>query len=168
MKIGFTCGAFDLTHFGHALMLEECKQVCDYLIVGVQSDPSIDRLHKNTPVQSMEERIGMIKAIRWVDEVVIYDTEADLVELLKKLKPNIRILGADWKGKKFTGYNLPMEYYFNSRNHNFSTSNLRKRILETEANIKIPITPTTKSSIVPTTPPVIPTEVEGSRDFSAR
>lgn len=141
MKIGFTCGAFDLTHFGHALMLEECKQVCDYLIVGVQSDPSIDRLHKNTPIQSMEERIGMIKAIRWVDEVVIYDTEADLVELLKKIKPNIRILGADWKGKKFTGYNLSMEYYFNSRNHNFSTSNLKKRILETETNIKIPVIP---------------------------
>lgn len=136
MKIGFTCGTFDLTHFGHALMLEECKQVCDYLIVGVQSDPSIDRPHKNKPIQSMEERVGMIKAIRWVDKVVVYNTEADLMKLLKKLKPSIRILGIDWKGKKFTGHELSMEYYFNSRDHNFSTSNLRKRILETKIKTK--------------------------------
>lgn len=130
MKIGFTCGAFDLTHYGHALMFEECKQVCDYLIVGVQSDPSIDRPYKNRPIQSLEERAGMVKAIRWVDEVVIYNTEADLVKLLKKIKPNIRILGEDWKGKEFTGHDLPMEYYFNSREHNYSSSNLRNRVLK--------------------------------------
>ncbi len=136
MKIGFTAGTFDLTHFGHVLMLEECKQVCDYLIVGVQLDPSVDRPHKNKPVQSMEERIGMIKAIRWVDEVVTYTTEASLVKLLKKIKPDIRILGIDWKDKKFTGYDLSMEYYFNSRDHDFSTSNLRQRILKAETEIK--------------------------------
>lgn len=132
MKIGFTCGAFDLTHYGHVLMFEECKQACDYLIVGVQSDPSIDRPNKNKPVQSLEERVGMVKAIRWVDKVVTYDTESDLVELLKKLKPDIRILGADWKGKQFTGYDLDMEFYFNSRDHGFSSSDMRKRIAEIE------------------------------------
>ena len=169
MKIGFTCGAFDLTHFGHALMLKECKQVCDYLIVGVQSDPSIDRPRKNKPIQSMEERIGMIKAIRWVDEVVTYDTEVDLVELLKKIKPDVRILGADWQGKKFTGYDLSIECYFNSRNHNFSTSNLRKRILDSKAKVKFPVIPTSTPPIIPTTtPPVIPTVMEGSRDSSTR
>ena len=129
-KIGFTCGAFDLTHYGHALMFEECKKVCDYLIVGVQSDPSIDRPNKNRPIQSLEERIGMVKSIRWVDEVLIYDTEADLVKLLQKIKPDIRILGEDWKDKKFTGYDLPIKCYFNSRGHSHSSSGLRKRILE--------------------------------------
>lgn len=132
MKIGFTCGAFDLTHYGHVLMFEECKQACDYLIVGVQSDPSIDRPNKNKPIQSLEERVGMVKAIRWVDKVVTYGTEADLIELLKKLKPDIRILGADWKGKQFTGYDLDMEFYFNSRDHGFSSSDMRKRIAEIE------------------------------------
>ena len=79
MKKGFTCGAFDLLHYGHALMLEEAKSVCDYLIVGVQSDPSLDRSFKNKPVLSYEERIGMVKSIKYVDEVVLYDTEEDLI-----------------------------------------------------------------------------------------
>jgi len=134
-RIGFTCGAFDVLHTGHAMMLEEARSVCNYLIVGVQSDPSIDRPEKNKPIQSYEERIIMVKAMKFVDEVVAYDTEDDLVKLLTELKPDIRILGADWKGKKFTGYELPIKCYFNSRNHTWSSSNLRKRIYEAEKNI---------------------------------
>lgn len=132
VKVGFTCGAFDILHTGHALMLEEAKSVCDYLIVGVQSDPSIDRTSKNRPVQSFEERIMMVKAIKFVDEVVLYDTEKDLVDLLQRLKPDIRILGADWEGKKYTGCELPIEPFFNSRNHSYSSSSLRKRIAYAE------------------------------------
>ncbi|MBK26044.1 MAG: glycerol-3-phosphate cytidylyltransferase [Halobacteriovorax sp.] len=133
-KVGFTCGAFDLFHTGHALMLEEAKAQCDYLIVGVQSDPSVDRYNKNKPVQSYEERIIMVKSIRFVDETVLYDTEDDLIELLKRINPDVRILGADWEHKKFTGHELPIECYFNSRSHNWSTTNLRKRIYIAEAS----------------------------------
>jgi len=128
MKVGFTCGAFDILHTGHALMLEEAKSVCDHLIVAVQSDPSIDREEKNRPVQSYEERIMMVKSIKFVDEVVLYDTEDDLVELLKKIKPDIRIIGADWQGKKYTGWDLPIEPYFNSRTHSYSSTSLRHRV----------------------------------------
>jgi len=135
MKIGFTCGAFDLLHAGHVLMLEEAKKACDYLVVGVQSDPSKDRLHKNSPIQSYEERIIQVKALRFVDEVVLYETEEDLIELLKKVKPDIRILGADWQGKQFTGWDLPIEIYYNSRDHSYSTTNLRKRVYESEKKI---------------------------------
>ena len=131
-RIGFTCGAFDLLHAGHALMLEEAKSRCNYLIVGVQSDPSIDRPEKNKPIQTYEERIIMVKAIKFVDEVVSYDTEDDLIKLLQDLNPDVRILGADWEGKNFTGHNLPIECYFNSRNHNWSTSDLRKRVYDVE------------------------------------
>ena len=132
MRIGFTCGAFDVLHTGHVLMLEEAKSVCDYLVVGVQSDPNIDRPDKNKPVQSYDERIITVKAIRYVDEVVLYNTEDDLVDLLTKLNPDIRILGADWQGKKYTGWQLPIEPYFNSRNHSYSSSSLRKRIAAAE------------------------------------
>ena len=132
VKVGFTCGAFDILHTGHALMLEEAKSVCDYLIVGVQSDPSTDRPDKNRPVQGFEERIMMVKAIRFVDEVVLYNTEKDLVDLLQRLKPDIRILGADWEGKKYTGCELPIEPFFNSRDHSYSSSSLRKRIAYAE------------------------------------
>ena len=131
-KIGFTCGAFDILHTGHVLMLEEAASQCDHLIVGVQSDPSADRPEKNRPVQGYDERIIMVKAVRYVDETVLYDTESDLVNLLKKINPDVRILGADWEGKKFTGHDLDIECYFNSRSHNWSTSNLRKRIYESE------------------------------------
>jgi len=132
MKKGFTCGAFDLLHAGHALMLKECKSYCDYLIVGVQTDPSIDRKEKNKPVQNFEERVTMVKSIKWVDEVVFYETESDLYELLKKLPINIRIVGSDWKGKKFTGYDLNTTVVFNTRDHGYSTSELRKRVYESE------------------------------------
>ena len=129
---GFTCGAFDLLHAGHALMLKECKKYCDYLVVGLQKDPSVDRPDKNRPVQKYEERDIMIKSIRWVDEVVYYDTEADLYQLLATAAIDVRILGSDWKGKKFTGHDLPMKIIFNSRDHEYSTSRLRKRVYESE------------------------------------
>jgi len=137
MKKGFTCGAFDLLHAGHAEMLEECKKVCDYLIVGLQSDPSIDRKTKNKPVQTLKERYRMLKSIKYVDEIVLYDTESDLVELLKKLPIDVRIIGADWKGKEYTGKGLPIEIYFNTRNHSLSTSELRKRVYEAELEKKM-------------------------------
>ena len=129
-KVGFTCGAFDLVHPGHIRMFKECKLVCNYLIVGVQTDPSIDRPVKNKPIQTLEERIEMLKAIKYIDELIIYTTEDSLYKLLQKLQPNIRILGEDWKGKKFTGHDLPIEIFFNSRKHSLSTSNLRKRVCE--------------------------------------
>lgn len=136
MKIGFTCGAFDVLHAGHALMLEECKNHCSYLIVAVQSDPSIDRSDKNKPVQSYEERKIMVQSIKWVDEIVTYDTEEDLVMLLKDLKQqkliDIRIIGADWQDKRFTGDDLGIAVVYNTRNHCYSTSELRKRIAEAE------------------------------------
>ena len=132
--IGITFGSFDLCHYGHALMFEECKEYCDYLIVGVQSDPNIDRPEKNKPVQSHEERIGIVSSLKFVDEVISYDTEADLIEILKKVEPDVRILGADHKGTQFTGYELPIKCIFNSRDHGFSTSELRKRVYEAEKN----------------------------------
>lgn len=132
MKIGFTCGAFDLLHAGHILMLEEAKSVCDYLVVGLQTDPSIDRESKNKPIQSLEERKIQLSAVKFVDKIVIYETEQDLYNLLVKMNPDIRIIGADHKGKKFTGYDLDISLFFNSRNHNWSSSHLRKRIAEHE------------------------------------
>ena len=130
--IGLTFGSFDLCHYGHVLMFEECKEYSDYLIVGVQSDPSIDRPEKNKPVQSHEERIGIVSSLKFVDEVVTYDTEADLIEVLKKMQPDVRILGADHEGKPFTGHELPIKCIFNSRDHGYSTSELRKRVFEAE------------------------------------
>ncbi len=130
--VGFTCGAFDLLHAGHALMLEECKEHCDYLIVGVQDDPSFDRPEKNRPVMTYDERIVMVDAIGVVDEVVTYSTEDDLVELLMSLSPDVRIIGSDWRGKEFTGHELPIRVVFNTRDHGYSTSSLRKRVYEAE------------------------------------
>ena len=131
--IGFTCGAFDLLHAGHALMFEQCKENCDYLIVGVQSDPSVDRSSKNKPVMSYEERIILVKSMKWVDEIILYDTEEDLLKLLKRLKPDIRFLGADWRTREYTGHNLPIRVRFLPRDHEYSTSNLRLRVATAEA-----------------------------------
>lgn len=139
-KIGITFSAFDLMHPGHILMLEDAKKQCDYLIVGIQSDPTIDRKNtldkyskitgkaKNKPIQTLKERIIMIKAIRFIDEFFIYDTEKDLYNWLTKNKWDIRILGSDWKGKKFTGHDIKGELYFHYRNHNYSSTFLRKKI----------------------------------------
>ena len=130
--IGITFGSFDLCHYGHVLMFEECKQYCDYLIVGVQSDPSIDRPEKNSPIQSHEERLGLVSSIKFVDEVKPYSTESDLIDVLKEVNPDVRILGADHKGKEFTGHDLPIKCIFNSRDHSYSTSELRKRVVDSE------------------------------------
>ena len=95
-KTGFTCGAFDVLHTGHALMFKECKDHCDHLIVGLQKDPSIDRPGKNRPVQSLEERMIMLESIKWVDEILVYDTEESLYQILNKMwemgKVDLRII----------------------------------------------------------------------------
>jgi glycerol-3-phosphate cytidylyltransferase len=126
--VGFTCGAMDLLHAGHVLMLKECREQCDYLIVGLQTDPSIDRPGKNRPIETLEERRIRLEGCRYVDEIRLYESEEDLYKLLQELKPNVRFLGADWKDKHFTGYDLPIKIIFNSRDHKFSSSNLRERI----------------------------------------
>lgn len=134
--IGFTCGAFDLTHAGHYIMFEEVKNQCDYLIVGLQNDPSIDRKEKNKPVQTMKERIIQLKACRYIDEIITYKTEKGLLTLLKKIKPDVRFIGADWKNKpNYSRDRLPdMKVIYNSRDHGYSTSKLRKKVLEGELN----------------------------------
>lgn len=134
MKVGFTCGAFDLCHAGHMLMFKECKEHCDYLIVGLHTDPTIDRPEKNKPTQSIEERRTQLEAVRYIDKIVLYDTEKDLYDLLSKneLGIDVRIIGADWKGKPFTGHDLPLTTVFNTRDHGYSSSDLRKRIYEAE------------------------------------
>jgi len=128
--IGFTCGALDLLHAGHVLMLEECKNKCDYLIVGLQTDPSIDRKEKNKPIETVEERIIRLNGCKYVDEIIVYETELDLYNLLKGLKLDVRFVGEDHKNKPFTGDDLEIRVIFNSRNHDYSSSNLLKRIRE--------------------------------------
>ena len=134
-KVGFTAGAFDLCHAGHMLMFEEAKEQCEYFIVGLQSDPSIDRPGaKNKPIMSIEERQIILRSIKYIDEIVEYDTEADLYQLLKEntLGIDVRILGVEYKGKQYTGYDLPLPVYFNSRDHSYSTTELRHRVYEAE------------------------------------
>ena len=129
MKKGITFGAFDLFHAGHILMLEEAKTVCDHLIVAIQTDPSLDRETKNSPVQSIEEREIQVSACRYVDEVIIYDREEDLLEILDTLDWDLRILGDEYKDKEFTGRDEYLEKcYFNKRPHSFSSSELRERV----------------------------------------
>lgn len=128
MKIGFTCGAFDLLHAGHCLMLAEAREQCDYLIVGLHTDPTIDRPEKNKPVQSVLERYIQLESCRYVDEIVPYDTESDLVTILKNFRIDIRIIGHDYYGKDFTGKELDIPVFYNTRSHTFSSSELRKRI----------------------------------------
>jgi glycerol-3-phosphate cytidylyltransferase len=132
-KVGFTCSCFDLLHAGHILMLKDAKQQCDYLVVGLQTNPSIDRpFSKNKPIQSLEERRIQLEAVKYIDEIIEYETESDLRELLFELDPDIRILGSDYKGKEFTGYNLHIPIYFHERDHDYSTTNLRKKMSENE------------------------------------
>jgi len=126
--IGFACSCFDLLHAGHILMLKDSKKQCNHLIVGLQKDPSIDRPEKNKPIQSLEERKIQLEAVKYIDEIIIYKTESDLYRLLKKIKPDIRILGSDYKNKAFTGDDLDIKIYYHYRNHNFSTSNIREKI----------------------------------------
>ncbi len=129
---GFTCGAFDLLHAGHVLMLKEVRAQCDYLIVGLHTDPSVERPEKNKPVETVEERMIRLEGCKYVDEIVTYETEEDLYNLLKKLKPDVRFIGADWKGKpNYSRDKLPeIKTIYNSRDHSYSSTNLRKRLLE--------------------------------------
>ena len=136
-KIGFTASTFDLFHAGHVTMLEEAKRICDYLIVGIQTDPTVDRPGtKNKPIQSIVERQLQIKACKHVDEVIVYTTEKDLDDLLKTLPINVRILGIEYKDKPFTGKDVclsrDIDFYYNTRDHSFSSTDLRKRVYEAE------------------------------------
>ena len=135
--VGFTCSTFDLLHAGHILMLAECKQVCDYLIVVVQSDPSIDRPGtKNKPVQSIVERYVQLSAVKFVDEIIVYNTEKDLEDMLMFLPISVRIIGEEYKDKDFTGKEIcedrNIKIWFNSRTHRFSSSELRQRTYQSE------------------------------------
>lgn len=127
-KVGFTCGAFDLLHAGHIVMLKETKRWCDYLIVGLQTDPTIDRKHKNRPIQSVYERFVQLKAVKYIDEIIPYDTENSLVDLLQSQDIDIRFVGDDYREKEFTGHDLPIELRYTNRRHSFSSSSLRERI----------------------------------------
>ena len=136
MKIGITFSAFDLLHAGHIKMLEEAKRQCDYLICGLQTDPTIDRPEKNKPVQTVVERYIQLKACKHVDEIVPYATEQDLEDILRAFKIDVRIVGEEYKEKSFTGRIYCKEngilLYFNKRNHRFSSSELRREIVEKE------------------------------------
>lgn len=130
-KVGFTCSCFDLFHAGHIMMLKEAKSVCDYLIVGLQTDPTIDRPEKNKPVQSVVERFIQLEACKYVDEVVVYATEKDLLDILYSYPINVRIVGEEYREKDFTGKDLEhIEMYYNARKHSFSTTELRGRVIE--------------------------------------
>ena len=133
MKIGITFSSFDLYHTGHALMLKECKENCDYLIVGLLSDPTIDRLYKNKPIQSLFERYELLKSIKYVNEIVPYSTEKELEQILLSYSIDIRFIGEDYINKDFTGKDIcidkNIEIFFNSRKHEFSSTELRKRVL---------------------------------------
>lgn len=136
MKIGITFSAFDLLHAGHIKMLEDAKRQCDYLICGLQTDPTLDRPGKNQPIQTVVERYIQLKACSFVDEVVPYATEQDLEDILRSFKIDVRILGDEYKEKNFTGRTYceekGIELYYNSRDHRFSSSGLRKEVVEKE------------------------------------
>lgn len=134
LKVGFTCSAFDLFHAGHVIMLEEIKNHCDYLIVGLQINPALDRVEKNKPIESIVERYIKVRGSKFVDEIIPYSTEADLEEILSTLPIDIRFLGVEYVNKEFTGKNKclerEIELYFNRRDHKFSSTDLRRRIAE--------------------------------------
>jgi glycerol-3-phosphate cytidylyltransferase len=137
-RIGITFSTFDMLHAGHIAMLSEAKKYCDYLIAGLQTDPTIDRPDtKNKPVQSIVERQIQLAACRYVDEVVVYQTEQDLIDLLLILPVDVRILGVEYENKEFTGqeecYQRGIELVFNGRDHSFSSSSLRKRVAWAES-----------------------------------
>jgi glycerol-3-phosphate cytidylyltransferase len=139
LKIGITFSTFDLLHAGHVAMLSECKNHCDYLIAALQTDPTIDRPDtKNPPVQSIVERQIQLAATRYVDEIVVYQTEKDLEDILLTLPIDVRILGVEYADKDFTGRQIcidrDIEIVYNKRDHSFSSSNLRKRVAEAQKN----------------------------------
>ena len=139
MKTGITFSAFDLLHAGHVKMLEEAKQHCDYLIVGLQTDPTLDRPTKNKPTQTVVERYIQLKACKFVDEIVPYATEQDLEDILKSFVIDIRIVGDEYRERNFTGRTYcegkGIELYFNTRDHRFSSTNLRQEVYQREVLI---------------------------------
>lgn len=136
-RIGVTASCFDLLHPGHVMMLEDASKQCDILVIALQTDPTLDRKSKNKPIQTFHERDLMIRTNKYVDYVVHYNTEAELFDLLVALKPDVRIIGTDWKGKKYTGWELDIEMYWHERNHDWSTSELRRRIFNAELEKQI-------------------------------
>ena len=136
MKTGITFSSFDLFHAGHVKMLEEAKSQCDYLIAGLQLDPSIERQEKNKPIQSIIERYVQLRACKYIDEVVPYITEQDLVDILSSFKIDLRIIGEEYKEKSFTGKEYceksKIEIYYNKREHRFSSSTLRNEVFNLE------------------------------------
>jgi glycerol-3-phosphate cytidylyltransferase len=128
-RIGFTCSAFDLLHAGHIVMLAEAKDQCDFLVVGLLSDPTNDRpTTKNKPVQSMFERWLQLQAVQYVDLVIPFSAEQDIIDMLLIIQPDVRIVGSEYKNTQFTGSDLSTHVHFNNRKHSFSSSELRKRI----------------------------------------
>ena len=136
MIIGFVASSFDLLHAGHVQMLREAKEQCDYLIVGLQTDPTVDRPKKNQPVQTVVERYTQLKGVRYVDEIIPYATESDLEDILTMYHIDVRILGEEYRDLDFTGKDIckkrSIQLYFNKRDHRFSSSDLRKRVAERE------------------------------------
>jgi len=134
MKIGITCSCFDLFHAGHIKMLEEAKNNCDYLIVALQTDPTIDRPEKNKPIQSLVERYIQLDACKYVDKIVPYSTEEELEEIFMSYDLNVRIIGEEYAIKDFTAKEIckerEIEIYYNKRDHNFSSTELKKRIFK--------------------------------------
>lgn len=135
-KVGITFSTFDLLHAGHIGMLREAKEHCDYLICGLQVDPSLDRPEKNKPVQTLVERYAQLNAIKFVDEIVPYQFESDVVDILELFDLDIRFLGDEYKEKEFTGKDVcrkrGIQLYFNKRDHRFSSSDLRSRVTSSE------------------------------------
>jgi glycerol-3-phosphate cytidylyltransferase len=127
--VGITAGAFDLFHAGHVLMLKDASNQCDHLIVALQTDPSIDRKEKNKPVQSMYERFVQLDACKYVDEIIPYETEDDLYALIMNNNIDLRIIGNEYRNEDFTAREVGLEIYYNARNHQWSTTELRERIL---------------------------------------
>lgn len=127
--IGFTASAFDLLHAGHIAMLQEAKSICDHLIVGLQVDPSIDRPEKAKPVQSLIERQIQLSGVKYVDQVIVYRTENDLLDILLSVPIDVRIIGEEYRDKFFTGCAVPgIDIHYNKRRHQWSSSELRRRV----------------------------------------
>ena len=138
--VGFTCSTFDLCHSGHIQMLRDAKDQCDYLICGLQIDPTIDREDKNAPIQTVVERYAQLQAVKYVDEIIPYSTEQDLEDILEMYSIDIRILGEEYRNKEFTGKDIcsrrSIQLFFNNRDHRFSSSGLRQRVSDRQQSNK--------------------------------
>lgn len=136
--VGITCSTFDLLHTGHIIMLEECKKHCDFLICALQVDPTIDRKEKNKPIQSLVERYIQLDAVKFVDKIIPYSTEEELITIFASLDLDVRIIGEEYKDKEFTAKDVcrkrGIKLVYNKREHDFSTTNLRERIYNQESN----------------------------------